>query len=286
MCIRDSYHPDIFISINGNAYYEFVDSEILELLKGFGCQTYLWYMDTIKRFEAIKQNVCAFDGVWSFEPMDVKYIESKYSRKAKYLPIGVAEQIFCKGKEQKQIKYDISFIGNSTDNRLEVLDELAKYCVDNNKNMVVYGHYWHNKHWWQEYTARKKFAKKHPNLIKYVKNSFLHNKEVAELYNMSKICLNIHISVHKGINPRTFEVLGNGNFELCDYRSDAESMGLYDGENIVFYKDANDCINKLDYYLQNEEERKKIADAGQMFVKQKYTMEKLLEGVLKEEKIL
>ena len=114
-------------------------------------------------------------------------------------------------------------------------------------------------------------------------NSFLHDQEVAELYNTSRISLNIHIALHKGINPRTFEVLGNGNFELCDYREDAKKMGLTDGKNIVMYSDAEECVEKIKYYLDNEEERLKIAEAGRDFVIKNYTMKKLLAYVLKKD---
>ncbi len=276
------YKPDIFFSINGNAYYEFIDKNLIMMLRDIKCKSYVWYMDTVKRFENIEQNIRLFDEVLSFEPMDVAYAKEKYDKEARYLPIGVAEQLFCKSSKSEK-KYDVSFVGNSTENRLAVLDEVAKYCTANNKSMIVFGHYWHNKHFWQAYFAKRSFARKHPDLVKYVTNSFLHDQEVAELYNTSRISLNIHIALHKGINPRTFEVLGNGNFELCDYREDAEKMGLVDGKNIVMYNNAEECVEKIKCYLNNEEEYLKIAKAGKEFVIKNYTMKKLLADVLKKD---
>lgn len=281
--IVSEYKPDIFFSINGNAYYEFIDKKLITILRNIKCKSYVWYMDTVKRFENIEQNIMLFDEVLSFEPMDIDYIKEKYSKEARYLPIGVAQQLFCNSGVNSEKKYDVSFVGNSTENRLAILDEVAKYCTANSKSMIVYGHYWHNKHFWQTYFAKRSFARKHPNLVKYVTNSFLHDQDVAELYNSSRISLNIHIVLHKGINPRTFEILGNGNFELCDYRSDAQKMGLTDGKNIVMYSDADECIEKIKYYLENEEERLKIAEAGKEFVMKNYTMKKLLADVLKKD---
>jgi len=166
----------------------------------------------------------------------------------------------------------------------KVLDKIAEYCKANDKNLIVYGHYWHNKHWWQESSAKKKFAKKYPNLVGYVRNEFLYGNDVTKLYLQSKICMNIHTVVHKGINPRTFEILGNGNFELCDYRSDAEQFGLIDKENIAMFSDAEDCVKQVDYYLKNEVERKTIGKHGKETVENKYTMTKLLSDVLEEMK--
>lgn len=163
------------------------------------------------------------------------------------------------------------------------MDEVAKYCTADNKSMIVFGHYWHNKHFWQAYFAKRSFARKYPYLVKYVTNSFLHDQEVAELYNTSRISLNIHIALHKGINPRTFEVLANGNFELCDYREDAKKIGLIDGTNIVMYNNAEECVEKIKCYLNNEEDCLKIAKAGKEFVMKNYTMKKLLADVLKKD---
>lgn len=277
------YRPDVFFSINGNSYYEFIDEHLLKLLRQIKCTSYICYIDTIRRFEKFNQNIYFFDKILSFEPMDITYIKEKYNKVARYLPIGVAEQIFCQNNSINEKKYDVSFVGNSTENRLAVLDEVAKYCTANNKSMIVYGHYWHNKHFWQEYFAKRSFARKHPDLVKYVTNSFLHDQEVAELYNTSRISLNIHIALHKGINSRTFDVLGNGNFELCDYREDAKEIGLIDGTNIVMYNNTEECVEKINYYLNNEEKRLKVAKAGKEFVMKNYTMKKLLADVLKKD---
>lgn len=278
----ESFKPDMVLSINGNAYYEFIDKEILQMLRKAGIKSVSWYMDTIKRFEHIEQNLQCFDYIYSFEPNDIEWAREKFGVEVRYLPIGVAEELYCNSQEDIKKIYDVSFVGNSTENRLEVLNKLAEYCNDNNKRMVVYGHYWHNKHWWQEASAKRKFAKKYPKLIKYVKNEFLQGKDVAKLYLQSNICLNVHISLHKGINPRTFEILGNGNFELCDYRSDANQFGLIDKENIAMFTDVDDCVKQVDYYLNNEEERKTIGERGRETVKDKYTMTKLLSDMLEE----
>lgn len=280
--IVESFRPDVLLSINGNAYHEFIDKEMLAKIKEIGSISVSWYMDTIKRFEHIEQNLKHFDYIYSFEPNDTEWAKDKYGVEVEYLPIGVAAELYCSNAETVNEIYDISFVGNSTENRLEVLNKIAEYCDANNKKMIVYGHYWHNKHWWQESSAKKKFAKKYPKLVKYVRNEFLYGKDVAKLYLQSKICLNVHISLHKGINPRTFEVLGNGNFELCDYRSDAKEFGLVDKENIVMFTDAEDCVRQIEYYLNNEAERKAIGKRGKETVKDKYTMTKLLSGVLEE----
>ena len=280
----NGFKPDMFLSINGNQYAEFIDEDIISKLHKENIITVAWYMDTIKRFTDVNQHLELFKYVYSFEPSDIEWAENNFGVKVKYLPLGVAEELYCNNKDDVKEIYDVSFVGNSTGNRLDVLNKIAEYCDANNKKMIVYGHYWHNKHWWQESSAKIKFSKKYPKLVKYVQNEFLYGKDVAKLYLQSKICINVHISLHKGINPRTFEILGNGNFELCDYRSDAEQFGLIDKVNIAMFSDAEDCVKQVDYYLNNEAERKTIGKRGKETVENKYTMTKLLSDVVEEMK--
>ena len=271
------YQPDLFFSINGNAYYEFIDESVLTKLTSINAKRIVWYIDTIRRFENIAQNIQGFDQVFSFEPNDIEYIQKKCLAPAEYLPIGVSEELYCNSEGQSaEPIYDICFVGNTSDNRLEVLDHVAEYCYRNDKKFVVYGHYWHNKHWWQCYHAKKKFAKQHPYLANYVTNSLLNGQQVAELYSKSKICLNIHISLHKGINPRTFEIMGGGNFELCDNRADGIKMGIRSKENIAFYNSSEECVALIDYYLNNREERRMIAENSRRLVEERFTLTKLL----------
>lgn len=280
--VLQDFKPDVLLSINGNIYWEFINTEVLSKAKEMGTITVSWYVDTIKYYIAREQNLNKFDYVYSFEPNDIGWAKENYGIVVRYLPLGLAEEIYCNDTKDVEEVYDICFVGNKSDNRLEVLNCVAEYCDVNNKKMIVYGHYWHNKHWWQEAVARKKFAEKYPSLIKYIKNEFIYGKDVAKLYLQSKICLNIHVSLHKGINPRTFEILGNGNFELCDYRSDAKDFGLIDKHNIAMFEDADDCVRQIDYYLNNDVMRKVIGKRGKETVEDKYTMKKLLASVLEE----
>ena len=57
-------------------------------------------------------------------------------------------------------------------------------------------------------------------------------------------------------------------------------MGLINGENIVFYKDADDCIRQIEYFLEHYKEREKIADAGSNLVHDKYMMNIVLKKYL------
>ena len=147
--------------------------------------------------------------------------------------------------------------------------------------MIVYGKYYKNKsNIFSNFIEEIAFKLKYPNLYKFTANKLLFREDVNKLYCNTKISLNIHIDIHKGINPRTFEILAGENFELCDVRKDAKNLGLINGENIVFYKDADDCVKQIEYFLEHSQEREKIADAGSKLVHEKYMMDIVLKQYL------
>ena len=95
--------------------------------------------------------------------------------------------------------------------------------------------------------------------FKIRKDLFVIGDDMVNAINSYKIHFNKNIA--DDINYRTFETTGCGTFLLTNYTPGLEK--LFDiGKEIVVYNDLNDLDNKVKYYLENEEERKKIAKAG------------------------
>lgn len=271
---------DIFININGNFHYEFINKNMLMDMKSRGIHTVAWFMDSIKRCERVEQNLDCYDKVFSFESDDIRYIFDKYNLNIEWLPIGAYENIFSKGINPCTKKYDICFVGSPTEKRLRYLEAVSEYCYLNHKKLVIYGYYWENVNFIREYFSKRKFTKKYPYLSKYVTNKLIFSEDLGKLYNESQICLNIHIEVHNGINPRTFEILASGNFELCDARINSEGMGLVDKENIVFYNSLDDCVEKIDYYLAHQQDCVRIGKNGMDLVNKKYGMRQIVKRLI------
>jgi spore maturation protein CgeB len=55
-----------------------------------------------------------------------------------------------------------------------------------------------------------------------------------------------------------------------------------EGEEIVFYNDMFDCIEKMNYYNENEEERERIAHNGMMKVLHNYTQIQVVDTLIGE----
>ena len=79
----------------------------------------------------------------------------------------------------------------------------------------------------------------------------------------SKIVLNSHIDIaSKTGNMRMFEATGVGTCLVTDWKDNIKDFFVPDRE-IVTYKSAGECVEKIKYLLAHESERKQIAAAGQ-----------------------
>lgn len=108
------------------------------------------------------------------------------------------------------------------------------------------------------------------NLDKYniKKDIFVIGDDMVNSINSYKIHFNCNIS--NDINYRTFETTGCGTFLLTNYTPGLEK--LFDiGKEIVVYDSIEDLDNKVKYYLDNPEERNKIAKAGHERAKKDHT---------------
>lgn len=104
--------------------------------------------------------------------------------------------------------------------------------------------------------------------------------EAPYVFKCEKINLNITLrSILSGIPQRAFDIMGCGGFLLSNFQSDFLEHFVPD-EDFVFYESYEDLINKVHYYLENEEERKRIARNGYEKVKKYHTYENRVEEIL------
>jgi spore maturation protein CgeB len=97
----------------------------------------------------------------------------------------------------------------------------------------------------------------------------------------SQICVNIHIDVAGGLagNMRMFEVTGTGSLLITE---DAPNLrDLYEPDReVVTYKNTDELIEKINYYLAHPEQRMAIAQAGQAKTLEHYNSLKRAQDLL------
>jgi hypothetical protein len=89
-------------------------------------------------------------------------------------------------------------------------------------------------------------------------------RQMFSVLGSSKITINNHISIAGDFanNMRLFEATGMGTLLITDRKSNIAEI-FVPGEEVVCYDSAEECVELIRYYLQNEAERERIARAGQ-----------------------
>lgn len=110
----------------------------------------------------------------------------------------------------------------------------------------------------------------------------IYGVDMFNLFQNSKIVLNFHIGIAGNYagNMRLFEVTGVGSCLLTDNK---KNMGdLFDsGIEVVVYDNSEDCITKVKWLLDHEEERKSIALAGQQKTLRYHSVENRCKSIIK-----
>jgi len=148
--------------------------------------------------------------------------------------------------------YDVSFVGRCYGKRREFVDTLRNHGLD----IRTFGLGWKG-------------------------GGRVPQSELIRIYNQSKISLNISFASSGDktqIKGRDFEAVGCGSLLLTRDTKEITSY-FVPGEEIVTYTDSNDALKKIEYYLKNEDERKKIAKKGFERLMREHTMEKRVTDI-------
>lgn len=104
--------------------------------------------------------------------------------------------------------------------------------------------------------------------------------EMPFVFMNSKINLNISLrSIKTGIPLRAFDIMGNGGFLLTNYQ--AEFFEYFEpGVDFEYYTSQEEMLEKVDFYLNHEEARKKIAESGCRKVRQQHNIKLRMQTIL------
>ncbi len=105
-----------------------------------------------------------------------------------------------------------------------------------------------------------------------------------EMFNIlckSTVTLNHHIDIGGNFanNMRLYEATGCGTFLLTDWKENLHEL-FESGAEVVAYHDADECLDLIEYYLKHDQERDKIARAGQQRTLAEHTYEHRVKEML------
>ena len=233
---------------------------------------------------------------------DISFIGSTYQEKCSYNDINLPdyERGFVQGLIEAQLKiYGYNFIEEILND--DFVNNFLKYNPDiyhfpdkydkNYKALIA-----------QQYISVKVAEQERLRALKILSDNFnvdiytgsntssmpnIHNKGFAKsltemplIFNQSKININITAkSIRTGLPLRIFDVLGCGGFLITNYQSELPQF-FEIGTDLVTYESLEDLKEKCKYYLENEDERKQIAQNGYNKVNKFHTFDKRLLEIL------
>lgn len=107
---------------------------------------------------------------------------------------------------------------------------------------------------------------------------FTHDK--AACFNSAKIVVNTLFPMEfGGLNARAFELAGCGGFQLISH-SDAVARHFEPGKEIETFGSLGELRDKVCYYLEHDDERRAIADAGRRRAHKEHTYKQRLREML------
>ena len=235
-------------------------------LKSMGIKTAYWFVEdfrTLTYWNTIVKNVDYFFTIQKDDFFDE--LKNIGADNYHYLPLACLPDFHKKINglnEEDRIRYgsDISFAGAGYYNRKNVFAQIIDF------NFKIWGSDW--------------YVGLPLSLLIQEGGRRFTEEEAVKIYNYSKININLHSSMwHWDINPngdflnpRVYEILACGGFQLVDRRRYMEGV-FEDGKDLVVFETVDDLRKKIKYYLANEEERFAIAAHGRETAVKNHTYE-------------
>lgn len=190
----------------------------------------------------------------------------KINKNVFFLPQGYRQDIFEEDiTALSQNESDIFFVGTIFPKRQIFLNEVCERFPY--KKVKLFGISL-KPGWWSDRFSLT-FARKTLSQEEYAK--FLKRTKVA-LCPMReyRVRTNTYHIIPTNPGPRFFEILASGAFCITEWREGLEHYGP--GKNFETYKETEECLDKIAFYLKHEEEREKIAASGRkrVFAKESF----------------
>ncbi len=225
-----------------------------DTIRGEGTITIAWFGDDCFRFDYFKWYIPYLDYCVAYDIEAIpKYMELG-ARVIYTLPsVGIPIERDWSNMEER---YEVTFVGSRTADRERYINELKSRKV----SLGLWGQGW----------GSDVFC--------------VSSEEMIDIFASSKINLNFswfELASKMIMRGRIWEVCLAGGFLLTEYFPGIENYFEIDRE-IVCFKNAKEMIDKIDYYLTHEAERRAIAKAGWERAARQYTSLQMLSEIFRQ----
>ena len=282
---------DLFFSY---FWSDMCDPETIEVIKRMGIVTVNWYCNASYQFPLVEKLAPAYHYCLVPERMRL----DDYRRAG-------ANPIYCQEAANPTIykpydvpvSHDVVFIGQRYGNRPAYLECLAGAGVD----VWAFGPGWlpdssrYEPPWYEAGRRVKRAllgrgARSAPNRATPRHGGVLSDLEYVQMYSRCKIALGFTTTAHtpqggespvRQVRLRDFEAPMSGAFYMVEFFEELSDF-YRPGEEIVFFSDPNDLIQKAQYYLRHNDERERIRQAGMTRARKDHSWRSRFEMAFRE----
>lgn len=163
---------------------------------------------------------------------------------------GCPVQWLSEPKKGVYCRYEVTFVGSAHGNRKEILAKLGELGI----NVECFGYGW--------------------------KNGAVDAEEIPAIFRDSVVSLNFANSKGENqIKARTFEVPGSGGFLITDDAKNLSSI-FRNNEEIIIVDSLEEMANATKQFIENREDRDRIAQKGFSRVKNQYSYANRVSDIL------
>ncbi len=261
-----AFQPTVIIVLKG----EVVSRDALVALREQKISLVSWWVDDPFYYPiSLLRHFELFDTVYVYDKESVAKLKARGTGHASYLPCACDQTTFYPQKlapsDYPDLNCTIGFVATHYPGRAELLSRMKGLDIG-----LWGGGWWEAAHQLRELPDG------------YWRGHRLTPADAARVYNLARICPNVHHPQTKlgGLNTRTFEIPAAGGFELVDNVPGLEEH--FDiGREIVAYSDPANFRELTDYYLSHPAERSAIVERGHDRVLRDHTYKQRLETILK-----
>ncbi len=266
LSLIEEIKPDSIFVI-GFLYRFIKPNHLADLAKTKGIKLYLYDTDSCNLYSKrrefiyfIENEVRVYDRVFSFSKVVTEFFNRKNINTI-FSPFG-ANLVEA---EPAKYQHDVLFVGSADLRRCFMLEHIADY-------VSIKGNRW-----------KRNQSIMSPALQQKVDDKPLWGQELYQHLVSSKIVLNItrgpFYAAETGVNLRIFEAMAAGCFVLTDYCDEVADLFVF-GSEMETCKRSKALVEKVLYYLSNDDARLAIAKRGQQKISQHYTWKKRVEYML------
>lgn len=196
-----------------------------------------------------KNSIGYYDHIFAYREKNIEdYKKSGFCRVSILRSYYRKEQNYFIEKQDNKYKCDVVFIGHfENDGR----DESIKYLIENHIDIKLFGPEWHRSKYYDLFK-------------KYMRGDIkpLNGKEYNLAINSAKIAL---VFLSKKNNDtytrRCFEIPATKTMMMAEYTDDLNSM-FEEGKEAEYFRNKDELLEKVKFYLASEEKLKEIGENG------------------------